>query len=1064
MRKLYAALSVCLLILFGCVNVFSQGLSNKGKEFWVGYGHHQFMEDGTNTQEMTLYLATGDSAAVVTVQIDSSSFAPQYYWTRTYTIPANTAISIEDPMPAGVTVTKSPATIPTISPIPKGLAGRDAGFNATLFSCPMPACGGSEGLFRQKGIHISSTAPIVAYSHIYGSVSSGATMLIPVTTWGYNYVSVNSNQNNATNAFSWMYVVANYDNTVVEIVPSVPLRSGKPASVPFTVTINKGQIYQIAGAMIGVDAGYQLTGTTVRSIDNGTGQRYPVGVFSGSSRTGGEPPCSAGGRDNDMQQVFPQESWGKQYLTAPFSNSSSPLSLMQCVYKIMVIDTSTIVKINGVRKTGLIINKYYQYVSSTADYITADKPIMVAQYMGGGCVSGDGDPEMIYLSPLAQAINKTRFYRSNHEAINTNYLTLIIPTGGVPSLKIDGQFFANIPSSDKYSYPHPNKPDYTVIIKKWAAARAQSFVESFIPFTGITYGEGGAESYGYNVGAYFDSLGSTGAGYNTLAGYLFLDKNSNGMKDSSEPYFNNANINITRPNNDTFATVTSSGSFSLFADTGVYVTTVDPYIHYYNIVPASHTSNFRAAYHQSDSVAFALQRQSKIRDLGVNIIGSMALSSHNSAQYTIFYQNLGTDTANGVIKFIKNQKYSYYYSLPDTSQKKGDTIFWNYSGLKPGEQKSIYLIMQLNSVVSIGDSIRSSAMIESDAADFSPDDNVSTIRQVIGISYDPNNKTENHGGVITTAEVLKAEYLQYTIFFQNTGTDTAFKVKIKDTLDSKLDWSTLRMITSSHNYQLTISDQRNCEWAFQNINLVDSNTNEPQSHGYLTYIIKPKTTLAIGDTIKNRASIYFDNNAAILTNIENTVVTDKALPLKLLTFTATRDNKNNLLQWTTSNEINVDHFIVERSTNGREFATIGNVKASSTFGGTNNYSYTDNNPTITPNSQPQTIYYRLKMVDKDGQYSYSPVRMISNNIGFSITVYPNPTKDRLHLQTFSSKKTTLQMQIISQDGKVFITSQASVQQGSSTQSINIRTLPGGSYFLKVASADNEESLVKFEKI
>ena len=498
----------CLLLVFSLQSL-AQNFSNKGREFWVGYGHHQYMEpscDGAtaadNSMNMVLYLSA-EEPAVVTVTIDSSgsTFVPA--WKRTYIIPAYTVISTEN-LPKGSTNAAQ--------------SGSDPGYDARLFDYAPPIGSGGENLWRKKGIHIESSVPIVAYAHIYGGVSSGATMLMPTTTWGYSYTSVNSEQRDADRSYSWMYVIAKENNTLVQITPSAPSRRGKPANVPFTVLIQKGQIYQLVGQSdCATGNGPELTGTTVKSLLGPDGKCHPIAVFGGSSRTGGETlTCGTGsGRDNDMQQLFPEHAWGKRYATAPFSRSNGSTlqanSLQTSVYKVVVKDPTTIVKRNNVTLTGLINGKYYKFSSNTADYIVADKPIMVAQFMSGtsACNGGSGDPEMVIISPIEQAIKQTGFYRNTKEAIDANYLTLVVPTAGVASLRIDNSATFN------YTYAHPNLPGYTVVVKGWASSQSQALVRCDSGFTAITYGLGGAESYGYNAGTYINNLSAIGAIHNT---------------------------------------------------------------------------------------------------------------------------------------------------------------------------------------------------------------------------------------------------------------------------------------------------------------------------------------------------------------------------------------------------------------------------------------------------------------------------------------------------------------------------------------------------------------------
>ncbi|SFE97107.1 gliding motility-associated C-terminal domain-containing protein [Chitinophaga sp. CF118] len=472
---------VCLLLLIGG-KANAQELSNKGKEFWVGYGHHQFMEPlGSNSQDMVIYLSA-EQAATVTVTVDGTP------WTRTYSLAANTVIATE--------------------PIPK--SGPN---DARLFSVP-PSYGGTggEGIFTNKGIHIQSNVAIVAYAHIFGSASSGATMLMPVNTWGYSYISLNSQQNYADDCFSWMYVIAKENNTVIEIKPSEPSRNGRVANVPFTITLNKGEIYQLVGASLGGGRGRELTGTTVKSLGNSDGKCFPVAVFSGSSRTAIN--CSGSNivtGDNNMQQVFPFQSWGKRYLTAPISGAST-FSYQTNIYKIVVKDPTTVVKVNGNTLSGLTPHSCYEFESRTADYIESDKPILVAQFMasGGGCpfTNGLGDPEMIYLSPIEQATKRVAFYRNTVEYIEVNALLMVIPDGGLTSLLIDGSNTYDV------AYPHPNKPGYSVVVKRWKSAVAQCIVSSDSAFNAITYGLGSFESYGYNAGTYLNNLNAIGQIHN----------------------------------------------------------------------------------------------------------------------------------------------------------------------------------------------------------------------------------------------------------------------------------------------------------------------------------------------------------------------------------------------------------------------------------------------------------------------------------------------------------------------------------------------------------------------
>jgi trimeric autotransporter adhesin len=440
--------------------------SNRGRRFWVAYAVNQL----AGGQDMVLYLSALDNANVQ-VKINGTTFV------RNYFVAANT-VTVSDIMPK---------------------AGAQNAFLNTA------------GLFDQ-GISITSDVPIVAYQHTYGSASAGASMLLPVGVWGYEYKTLGITQNYGANSFSYFYVIADNDNTKVEITPTVAVQNaGMNPGVTTTVVLNKGQVFQV----IASSQTTELTGSTVKSVPNSVGKCFPIATFSGSSRTGISIPCGGGG-DFIMQQNFPSTAWGKRYLTAPTSSSTGPGVFQGNLYRVAVKDPTTVVSRNGVViPVGTLIGgQYYQFQSNTADYIIADKPIMVAQYLSGAC-AGVGDPEMIYISPIEQGINKVGFYRNILQSINTNHLTMIIPDNGISSLQIfDGN--NPVPVVPDLIYTHPNLAGYKVVVKSWASAQNQVRVSSDSNFTGITYGLGSVESYGYNMGTLVKNLQALGSIGNTL--------------------------------------------------------------------------------------------------------------------------------------------------------------------------------------------------------------------------------------------------------------------------------------------------------------------------------------------------------------------------------------------------------------------------------------------------------------------------------------------------------------------------------------------------------------------
>ncbi len=153
-------------------------------------------------------------------------------------------------------------------------------------------------------------------------------------------------------------------------------------------------------------------------------------------------------------------------------------------------------------------------------------------------------------------------------------------------------------------------------------------------------------------------------------------------------------------------------------------------------------------------------------------------------------------------------------------------------------------------------------------------------------SYDPNDKKALPSGITTNRFVRPNSRINYTIRFQNTGTDTAYTVIVVDTLSDDLDLATIQFGAYSHPYSLEIRSGVNREpvlmFSFFNIDLVDSLTDEFNSNGFVSFSIRAKEETVNNTVIHNTADIYFDYNLPITTNdswvtISDTVITGPSI-------------------------------------------------------------------------------------------------------------------------------------------------------------------------------------------
>jgi uncharacterized repeat protein (TIGR01451 family) len=237
--------------------------------------------------------------------------------------------------------------------------------------------------------------------------------------------------------------------------------------------------------------------------------------------------------------------------------------------------------------------------------------------------------------------------------------------------------------------------------------------------------------------------------------------------------------------------------------------------------------------------------------------------------------NIGCDTASGSLQLVLDSRVTYnpsLSSLPPTSMN-GDTLNWNYGPISNlsnnGFWNSLTAALHLtpDTTVNIGDTLCFSVSTNLPSADINAANNQYSVCYPVVNSYDPNIKEVMPKGIGATGVVPPTtSELTYTVHFQNTGNASAINVYIIDTLDVNIIPESIEILGRSHTMTPQWIAPGVLKFNFNNINLADSFSNEPASHGFVTFKVKLVSNLNLGTVINNTAFIYFDFNAPIVTN------------------------------------------------------------------------------------------------------------------------------------------------------------------------------------------------------
>ena len=240
-------------------------------------------------------------------------------------------------------------------------------------------------------------------------------------------------------------------------------------------------------------------------------------------------------------------------------------------------------------------------------------------------------------------------------------------------------------------------------------------------------------------------------------------------------------------------------------------------------------------------------------------------------QYGIGIRNLTPSSTGTVTLTLEvDPVLGFLSSTPAPTSVTGNLITWTTPDLtltQPFQSRSIQVRFQVPpDVTLIGTTLAATANLSTANTDAELSNNTNVHGVVVTGSFDPNDKLAvTSNGNTSMWQIDEDEWIDYTIRFQNTGTDTAFTVLITDTLPSTLDPGSIIIGAGSHAFTWELRDAGTLKFYFPNILLPDSNVNEPLSNGFVAFRIKPHLPLLPGTEIENIANIYFDFNPPVIT-------------------------------------------------------------------------------------------------------------------------------------------------------------------------------------------------------
>ncbi len=404
---------------------------NLGTEFWLG-----FPGNFSGGSEKTLFI-TGPEAASGNVEIPGLAFS------QAFTVTPGTVTSV--PLPA------------------------DADLQV------------QEGI-EAKGIHVTADREVTVYGLNRQSATTDAYLGLPIDVLGTDNIVLGIGTGlGGTSEFA---VAASQDATTVTITPTVDGFGGRTAGVPYNISLNRGDAYQLRALTAQTD----LSGTTVTSDK-------PISLYGGH-QCANIPDQNFFACDHIVEQMPPTSTWGRSFGTVPLKTRTGGDT-----FRMVASEDGTDVQVNGATVATLNRGQVHQQIIDGNSTITSNKPILVGQYSNSTTFDNapNADPFEMLIPPLEQFLAGYTV-STPASGFTTNVINVVAPDAAIGSVAVDG---AAVPASDFSPIGSTGFSGAQVDV-----ALGAHNVTGTQPFGVFSYGFGSFDSYGYAGGQSFAAIAS----------------------------------------------------------------------------------------------------------------------------------------------------------------------------------------------------------------------------------------------------------------------------------------------------------------------------------------------------------------------------------------------------------------------------------------------------------------------------------------------------------------------------------------------------------------------------